>query len=296
MANESKLHVAMLPWVAFGHIIPFLELSKFIAQRGHRVTFISTPRNIDRLPKVPSLLASSITLVKIPLPQVEGLPENAEATMDIRTEHMSLLKKAYDGLEPEVTRFLESSLPDWIIHDFASHWVQPLSAKLGILKSFFCIVSAWCLGFIGPSEMLIDGTDPRSKAEDFMVPPKWVNFQTKVAYKFHEISSVLGIVSPNVSGASDAYRVGMVTRDSDVVLVRHCYEFGGDWLKLLNEIYPTPVMPLGLMPPHSQTDNKIDDEMDDEAWSPIKGWLNGQKRASVVYVALGTEEIGRAHV
>lgn len=289
MANESKLHVAMLPWVAFGHIIPFLELSKFIAQRGHRVTFISTPRNIDRLPKVPSLLASSITLVKIPLPQVEGLPENAEATMDIRTEHMSLLKKAYDGLEPEVTRFLESSLPDWIIHDFASHWVQPLSAKLGILKSFFCIVSAWCLGFIGPSEMLIDGTDPRSKAEDFMVPPKWVNFHTKVAYKFHEISSVLGIVSPNVSGASDAYRVGMVTRDSDVVLVRHCYEFGGDWLKLLNEIYPTPVMPLGLMPPHSQTDNKIDDEMDDEAWSPIKGWLNGQKRASVVYVALGTE-------
>ena len=256
MANESKLHLVMLPWLAFGHFIPFLELSKFIAQRGHRVPFISTPRNIAPLPKIPPHLVSSITFVKIPLPQVEGLPKNAEATMDIHTDQMSLLKKAYDGLEPELTRFLENSLPDWIVHDFASHWVLPVSAKLGILKSFFCIVSAWCLGFLGPSDMLINGTDPRSKAEDFMVPPKWVAFQTKVVYKIHETDSVLRIANPNVSGASDAYRVGMVTRDSDVVIARHSYEFEGDCLKLLNEIHPTPVMPLGLVPPHSKLTTK----------------------------------------
>lgn len=29
--------------------------------------------------------------------------------------------------------------------------------------------------------------------------------------------------------------------------------------------------------------------MNDEAWFPIKEWLNGQNRASVVYVALGSE-------
>ncbi|KAJ0660082.1 putative soyasaponin III rhamnosyltransferase [Helianthus annuus] len=48
--DHKQLHVAMLPWLAFGHIIPFLELSKFIAQKGHKVSFLSTTRNIQRLP------------------------------------------------------------------------------------------------------------------------------------------------------------------------------------------------------------------------------------------------------
>ncbi|KAL3524940.1 hypothetical protein ACH5RR_013312 [Cinchona calisaya] len=288
MANNSKLHVVMLPWLAFGHIIPFLELSKFMAQRGHRITFISTPRNIERLPEIPPNLSASITLVKVPLPKVDGLPSNAEATMDIRTDQMSLLKKAYDCLEPDLTRFLENSVPDWIIHDFCSHWLQPVAAKLGISKSYFCIVSPWTLGFFGPPEMLINGTDPRNEAEDFLVPPKWVTFPTKVAYRIHEINWILGAVNPNISGASDAYRLGMVTKGSDVVTLRYCNEFEGDWLKLLNEIYPSEVMPLGLMPP-PQVNNNSSDEKNEEMPSSIKEWLNNQNKASVVYVALGSE-------
>ncbi|CAK9172431.1 unnamed protein product, partial [Ilex paraguariensis] len=50
MASKSKLHVVMFPWLAFGHMISFLDLFKFIAQKGHKVSFISTPRNIKRLP------------------------------------------------------------------------------------------------------------------------------------------------------------------------------------------------------------------------------------------------------
>ncbi|KAK6775060.1 hypothetical protein RDI58_026061 [Solanum bulbocastanum] len=46
--NNKKLHFAVFPWLAFGHIIPYLELSKFIAQKGHKISFISTPRNIDQ--------------------------------------------------------------------------------------------------------------------------------------------------------------------------------------------------------------------------------------------------------
>ena len=52
MAELKKLHIAMFPWLAFGHIIPFLELGKLIARKGQRVSFISTPRNIERLPKI----------------------------------------------------------------------------------------------------------------------------------------------------------------------------------------------------------------------------------------------------
>ena len=114
------LHIGVFPWLAFGHMIPYLELSKLIAQKGHKISFISSPRNIDRLPKIPSEFSNSITFVKIPLAKIDGLPKDAEATIDIITsEEMTYLKKAMDGMEKDVTNFLENNCPDWIIQDFA---------------------------------------------------------------------------------------------------------------------------------------------------------------------------------
>lgn len=136
MANDRRsMHIAVFPWLAFGHMIPYLNLSKYIAQRGHRVSFISTPRNIDRLPKLPQEFDSSISFVKISLPRVEHLPDNADATTDIRNEEMDYLKKAFDGLEPELTRFLEESDPDWIIYDFAPYWLPPIASRLGMFEA-----------------------------------------------------------------------------------------------------------------------------------------------------------------
>ncbi|CAI9763472.1 unnamed protein product [Fraxinus pennsylvanica] len=282
MAKNSKLHVVMYPWLAFGHIIPFFELSKLIAQKGHTISFVSTPRNIDRLPKIPSHLVSSITLVKIPLPKVEGLPESAEATMDIRNEDIPYLKKAYDGMETELTRFLENSLPDWILYDFAPHWLPPVAERLGISRAFFMIINAWFLAFFGPTEILINGTDERKEAEEFMIPPKWVRFETKVAYRRYEANWVVASAQTNDSGFSDTYRGGKVIHGSEVIFIRHCNEFESDWLKLLEELHHKPVIPVGLMPPQVEEDYS-------QSWVSIKTWLDHQNKQSVVYIALGSE-------
>lgn len=119
MDDPEKLHIVMFPWLAFGHVLPYLELSKLMAQEGHRISFISTPRNIDRLPELPPDLRPRIDLVKFPVPKVDGLPENAEATTDLPGEKLPSLKKAFDDLHQPMTRFLETSHPDWIIYDFA---------------------------------------------------------------------------------------------------------------------------------------------------------------------------------
>jgi len=83
--KPKKFHIAVFPWLAFGHISPFFELSKLIAQKGHKISFISTPRNIKRLPKLPPNLQPLVNLVELSLPHIDQLPENAEATMDIPT-------------------------------------------------------------------------------------------------------------------------------------------------------------------------------------------------------------------
>ncbi|XXG74257.1 hypothetical protein AAC387_Pa07g3025 [Persea americana] len=71
MQNE-KLHVVMIPWLAFGHMIPFLELAKCLAKRGNHVSFISTPRNIERIPPIPPNLSNLIDLVPLAPPPVKG--------------------------------------------------------------------------------------------------------------------------------------------------------------------------------------------------------------------------------
>ncbi|KAG5574534.1 hypothetical protein H5410_054668 [Solanum commersonii] len=285
----------MFPWLAFGHIIPFLELSKFIARKGHKISFISTPRNIDRLPKIPSEFSNSITLVKISLPKIDGLPKDAEATMDITSEEIIYLKKAMDGMEKDVTNFLEKNCPDWIIQDFAQYWLAPISTKLGISRIYYGIINAWFNCFLGSIENMINTNNCTSppKLEDFLIPPKWIPFETKAAYRLHEARWMVGSSQKNVSGVSDLYRIGVTIRGLDAIIIRHCPEFEGQWLKLLEDLHHIPVLPTGLMPPivESSTDEK------NESWISIKEWLDEKPKGLVVYVALGSEvTVGQSEI
>ncbi|KAH0714149.1 hypothetical protein KY284_007054 [Solanum tuberosum] len=294
-SNTKKLHIVMFPWLAFGHIIPFLELSKFIARKGHKISFISTPRNIDRLPKIPSEFSNSITFVKIPLPKIDGLPKDAEATMDITNEEIIYLKKAMDGMEKDVTNFLEKNCPDWIIQDFAQYWLAPISAKLGISRIFYGIINAWFISFLGSFENMINTNNCTSppKLEDFLVPPKWVPFETKAAYRLHEARWMVESSQKNVSGVSDMYRNGVTIEGANAIIIRHCNEFEGQWLKLLEDLHHMPVLPTGLMPPivESSSDEK------NESWISIKEWLDEKPKGSVVYVALGSEvTVGQSEI
>ena len=134
--ESSPLHIVVFPWLAFGHIIPFLELSEQLAKRGHFVTFVSAPRNLAKLRPVAADVRPRIRLV--PLPLVDGLPDGAESTADVPPEKVELLKIAFDGLAAPFASFLaeacadgearegHSKKPDWIILDFTQHWLPPI--------------------------------------------------------------------------------------------------------------------------------------------------------------------------
>ncbi|XP_020221136.2 soyasaponin III rhamnosyltransferase-like [Cajanus cajan] len=127
---DKGLHVAMLPWLAMGHIYPYFEVAKILAQKGQYVTFISTPKNIDRMPKTPKSLEPFIKLVGLPLPHIEQLPEGAESTMDIPTTKNCFLKKAYEGLQDDVSELLKTSKPDWVLYDFAASRMSRSRCKI----------------------------------------------------------------------------------------------------------------------------------------------------------------------
>ncbi|KAL5556573.1 hypothetical protein UlMin_038809 [Ulmus minor] len=286
MADSKKLHIALFPWLAFGHIIPFLELAKKIAQKGHTVSFISTPKNIKRLPKIPQNLSPSINLVQLPFPRETNLPQNAEATIDVPYNLVPYLKKAYDGLQNPLAHFLETNTPDWIIYDFAPHWLPSIAEKLGVSRAFYFIFNASTVCFFGPTPTdLVEAYGPRTKPEDFTFPPKWIPFPSDLACRPFEAKKLFDNFNGNDSGVSDIDRLRAVVNGCDVYLIRSCREIEDSYLELLQELCRKPVLPTGLLPfPAISTGQDKD-----STWETIVEWLNKQVKGSVVYVALGSE-------
>ncbi|KAK3001058.1 hypothetical protein RJ639_045821 [Escallonia herrerae] len=276
-----KLHIVMFPWLAFGHMIPFLELAKLIAQKGHKISFISTPKNIERLPKLPPDLVTPdlISFIKVPLPLVKNLPENAEATVDLPTDQGPYLKVAYDSLQETVARFLEESAPDWVFYDFAPYWLGPVAAKLNIPSVYYCVMAAYVLAFIGPTE-----DADRKGPEDWTVSPKWVPFPSPVAFRYYEVMKMIEAFREHETRVSDIDRFKSSAQGCDVLAVKSCYDFEPEWLKLLEDLHRKPVIPVGHLPP-----TPYDDGGKDEAWTEMKEWLDKRKKGSVLFVGFGSE-------
>ncbi|KAF0912667.1 hypothetical protein E2562_018925 [Oryza meyeriana var. granulata] len=285
------LNVVVFPWLAFGHMIPYLELSKRLAARGHDVTFLSTPRNVARLPPVPAHLSARLRFLSLPVPTVEGLPEGAESTADVPAGNDELIKKACDGLAAPFAAFLAEAVaaaggrrkPDWIVIDFAYHWLPPIAGEHNVPCTAFFIVQAAAIAFLGPRWANAD--HPRV-AVDFTVPPKWCPFPSTMAYRRSEARWVVGAFQQNASGVSDMDRMWRTIDGCRFTMFRTCDEIEPGVLALLTDLYRKPAVPAGvLLPPP----DLAGDGGSSGARAEILRWLDDQPPKSVIYVALGSE-------
>ncbi|CAN6165507.1 unnamed protein product [Urochloa humidicola] len=303
--SSSPLHVVVFPWLAFGHIIPFLELSEHLTRRGHFVTFVSAPRNLAKLRPIPPELKPRIRLAPLPLPAVDGLPDGAESTADVPPEKVELLKVAFDGLAAPFAAFLADACaaaggqghrkkPDWIVPDFAHHWLPPIAADHKVPCALFQIFPAALLAFIGPKAL--NEAHPRAAAEDFMVPPPWIPLPSPIAYRRHEAEWLVQTsCRPNISGASDMERFWKTLELCPLAACRCSREVdGGTLCDLLGELYGKPFLPSGLLAPYAAAraaaaggGHGASDE--DEENAGLLRWLDAQPARSVLYVAFGSE-------
>ncbi|TVU39785.1 hypothetical protein EJB05_13225, partial [Eragrostis curvula] len=307
---QRPLHVVVFPWLAFGHLIPFLELSKQLARRGHAVTFVSTPRNVARLPPVPTTsLFVSVRLVSLPLPPVVGLPEGAESTADVAPEKIELLKAAFDVLAAPFAYFLASDgggvglqkRPDWIILDFAHHWLGPIAEEgaQGEPPLFFgnktekstnlfstALVPCALFRIVWATFVAYNG----SVRENAALPPA-----TRRRRRLHAHAAVGPLAAshlvpaprgrvvgrPNASGVSD------MADGAALLVLRSCPE-----LDQAPACSPSsPASKSGPSSPPASCCRRNPTPAAERSVRPTRcmRWLDEQPPGSVVYVALGTE-------
>ncbi|KAJ6940410.1 UDP-rhamnose:rhamnosyltransferase 1 [Populus alba x Populus x berolinensis] len=217
----SDLHIVIFPWSAFGHILPFFHFSKALAEAGVHVSFVSTPRNIQRLPAISPTLAPLINLVELPFPALDvkyGLPEGAE-------------KIAYDLLQHPFKQFVAEKSPNWIIVDFCSHWAVDIAKEYGIPLIYLSIFSGATGAFMGhPGNFVGDGQKRfRGSPESLTSPPEWITFPSSVAFRGYEAKNMYpAIFGENASGIRDAERVAKTVSGCQAIAVRSCIEFEGE--------------------------------------------------------------------
>ncbi|CAO2195365.1 unnamed protein product [Urochloa humidicola] len=280
------MHVLMLPWLAFGHILPFTELARRIARQGHRVTLLSTPRNTRRLIHIPPDLAGLLRVVDVHLPRVERLPEDAEATIDLPSDDLRpYLRVAYDAaFSDKLSDLLQKQeRPDWVLIDYAAYWAPAAAARHGVPCACLSLFGAAALSIYGPPEVLMGrGKHARTRPEQLTGVPDYVPFPTTVSVRGFEAREFFEpAFVPDASGVSEAYRFGKCIEGSRLVGIRSSAEFEPEWLQVLGELYQKPVIPVGMFPP-----SPSQDAGGHEATLP---WLDRQAPGSVVYAAFGSE-------
>ncbi|XP_031475470.2 UDP-glycosyltransferase 79A6-like [Nymphaea colorata] len=75
--HNQPLQVVMFPFLAFGHIFPFVHLSNALAANGVNVTVLTLP---SLVPKIRLSLDPNIPILSNKLPPIDGLPSDVYST------------------------------------------------------------------------------------------------------------------------------------------------------------------------------------------------------------------------
>ncbi|KAK3035009.1 hypothetical protein RJ639_033387 [Escallonia herrerae] len=268
----SKFHVAMFPWLAMGHMTPFLHLSNELAQRGHKISFL-LPKKAKLQLQDNNLHPDLITLHGLAVPHVEGLPLGTETASEIPIFLNGLLATAMDLMRDQVEEYLRDLKPDMVFYD-AAHWIPELASHIG----FKTVVSAASVAIALFPTRNVPKNRPLTDAE-LTEPPQGYPSST-VVLRGHEARALSFIALEFGSGISFYERTTTSMKQCDVIAIRTCQEVEGPMCDYIGNQYGKKVLLTGPVLPEPP---KVPLE---DRWAK---WLDSFVHGSVIFCALGSQ-------
>ncbi|KAL8554560.1 hypothetical protein ACS0TY_002666 [Phlomoides rotata] len=132
----GELHIVLFPVVAYGHVIPMIDMAKLFASRpGVKATIIATPAFVEPIRKAQESGHNiGLSITQFP-PQGSSLP-NHIVSLDQMTAP-DLFFRALELLQQPVETILQELQPNCLISDVFLPWTSDSAAKFGIPRLVF---------------------------------------------------------------------------------------------------------------------------------------------------------------
>nr|UHH90540.1 UDP-glycosyltransferase [Nicotiana benthamiana] len=262
-AKKNTISILMVPWLAHGHISPFLELAKKLANRNFHIYMCSTPINLSSIKKnVTEKYSQSIKLVEIHLPSLPNLPPHYHTTNGLPPHLMNTLKTAFEMSGPYFSKILQTLNPDLVIYDYNQPWTAQLALSMNIpavqLLTFSAAVIA--LGF----------HMSKDKEDKFPFP--------EIYLREYEMLSLKKAI--NESPGKEFPFCEALRRSRDIVLVKTCRDFEGKYMDYLSTLVSKKIVPVGTL---------VQESTDQDEQEEIMQWLAKKEKSSTVLVSFGSE-------
>ncbi|KAI4383762.1 hypothetical protein MLD38_009564 [Melastoma candidum] len=266
----ERRSILMLPWLAHGHVSPYLQLSNRLAASGFLVYFCSTPACLEPVCDSLRRLSPSIVPVELDLPcsNFPELPPHYHTTRDLPPHLMSTLKTAFDASRPHFYHILESFRPNLVIYDFLQPWAAAVAAEARISSVVFLTTG-------GAASSFMSHCIERSSAE---YPFPSLNMPESESGR---ILDFLGYVANGMTNG-ERYKA-CIEQSTEIVLVRTSRVIENKYVEHLSKIVGKEVVTVG---PLLQDPGGRSETDEDRA---IMDWLSKKEEASVVFVSFGTE-------
>ncbi|GAB2302734.1 hypothetical protein Dimus_036729 [Dionaea muscipula] len=261
MGKEGVVSVVMLPWLAHGHISPFLELAKKLAKRNFFIYFCSTPINLAYVGKCLGS-SSSIQLVELHLPSSPDLPPHCHTTNGLPPHLMPALVDAFDqSANPNFSNILKSLSPDLLIYDFQRPWAPALASSYGIPAVEYITSSACMISFCNHFFKSPPGSD----------------------YPFTEIY-LTDFMRAKFLRMHDESVFECLRRSEKVLLIKSFREIEGKYLDHLSTFLDKRIVPVGPLIQEEEKDDQVEAAID-----YYMRWLDKKEPLSTVFVSFGSE-------
>lgn len=263
--GSDGLKLVMFPWLAHGHITPFVELAKGLSHKNIHSYICSTPVILDSVEKkIHGKYSIHIHLVELHLPNLPQLPPHYHTTNGLPLDLHSTLRKALKMAKSNFSNLLESLHPDLLIHDVMQIWAADVASQHKIPSVAFFTSGATMFSYFSHLG--------RYPEVEFPFPA--------IRLSSFELSMALGYTTSYQNEEKDpdeeAYR-----RSNGIILVNTSREMEGKYIDYLNGMMNKEIIPIGALV-HGDDDDDDDD-------TELIEWLGQKDEHSSVFVSFGSE-------
>jgi len=304
--GESKPHLVLVPSLAQGHLIPFMELAKLLASQGLAVSYVTTPGSAKRLE--PQVQGSNldVRLVSLPLPPIDGVPPGIDNSDNIPIHVASILFVSSHKLAGPFEQWLDqqmqtqminieapnSSPPVCIISDMFTGWVQSSGSKFGIPTVVFHTSGAFAISVM---HSVVTYTPQKSvdRDDEFFVVPE-LSFDLRL----RKLDLPVMMRDPDSDPAQNFVKEEINrSMEGRGIIFNTFYDFDSLGIDHIRTLTGRPVWTIGpILPPAVFEDAGINTEnmnsrgkAADIAADDCLRWLDSRNPHSVVFVCFGSQ-------